>query len=42
MTARYSTELLEKVNEMAEGIEVEDAPVFTTRDEIIKKQQVQM
>ncbi|KAM9348309.1 CDKN2AIP N-terminal-like protein [Symphorus nematophorus] len=36
---RYSTELLEKVKEMAEGIEVEDAPVFKTRDEIIKKQQ---
>lgn len=37
---RYSTELLEKVKEMAEGIVVEDAPVFKTRDEIIKKQQV--
>lgn len=37
---RYSTELLEKVVEMAEGIEVEDAPVFKTRDEIIKNQQV--
>ncbi|XP_041808897.1 CDKN2AIP N-terminal-like protein [Chelmon rostratus] len=36
---RYSTELLEKVKEMAEGIEVEDAPVFKTRDEIMKKQQ---
>merc|ERR1712035_205490 len=36
---RYSAELLEKVKEMAEGIEVEDAPVFKTRDEIIKKQQ---
>ncbi|XP_026227954.1 CDKN2AIP N-terminal-like protein [Anabas testudineus] len=36
---RYSTELLEKVKEMAEGIVVEDAPVFKTRDEIIKKQQ---
>ncbi|XP_029924582.1 CDKN2AIP N-terminal-like protein [Myripristis murdjan] len=36
---RYSTELLEKVKEMAEGIVVEDAPVFMTRDEIVKKQQ---
>ncbi|XP_056141107.1 CDKN2AIP N-terminal-like protein [Lampris incognitus] len=35
---RYSAELLEKVKEMAEGIEV-DAPVFMTRDEIVKKQQ---
>lgn len=39
---RYSTELLEKVREMAEGIEVEDAPVFKTRDEIMKKQQVNL
>ncbi|XP_049448571.1 CDKN2AIP N-terminal-like protein [Epinephelus fuscoguttatus] len=38
---RYSTELLDKVKEMAEGIEVEDAPVFKTRDEIMKKQQGQ-
>lgn len=36
----YSAELLEKVKEMAEGIVVEDAPVFKTRDEIMKKQQV--
>ncbi|XP_070773994.1 CDKN2AIP N-terminal-like protein [Enoplosus armatus] len=36
---RYSTELLEKVKDMAEGIVVEDAPVFKTRDEIMKKQQ---
>ncbi|XP_028278311.1 CDKN2AIP N-terminal-like protein [Parambassis ranga] len=36
---RYHTELLEKVNVMAEGIVVEDAPVFKTRDEIMKKQQ---
>ncbi|XP_068188008.1 CDKN2AIP N-terminal-like protein [Antennarius striatus] len=36
---RYSTELLDKVKEMAEGIEVEDAPVFKTRDEIMKQQQ---
>ena len=39
---RYSTELLEKVKEMAEGIVVEDAPVFKTRDEIMKKQQVSL
>ncbi|XP_073335565.1 CDKN2AIP N-terminal-like protein [Pagrus major] len=36
---RYSTELLGRVKEMAEGIEVVDAPVFKTRDEIMKKQQ---
>ncbi|XP_051903340.1 CDKN2AIP N-terminal-like protein [Hippocampus zosterae] len=36
---RYSTELLNKVKQMAEGIEVEDAPVFKTRDEIVKQQQ---
>ncbi|KAM4620075.1 CDKN2AIP N-terminal-like protein [Polymixia lowei] len=36
---RYSVELLERVKEMAEGIVVEDAPVFQTRDEIMKKQQ---
>lgn len=36
----YSRELLEKVVEMAEGIEVEDAPVFKTRDEIVRNQQV--
>lgn len=28
--------------EMAEGIDVEDAPVFKTRDEIMKTQQVHM
>uniref|UniRef100_A0A3Q3WYV5 XRN2-binding (XTBD) domain-containing protein n=1 Tax=Mola mola TaxID=94237 RepID=A0A3Q3WYV5_MOLML len=39
---RYNAELLEKVSEMAEGIEVEDAPVFKTRDEIMKKQQVHL
>ncbi|XP_068600120.1 CDKN2AIP N-terminal-like protein [Brachionichthys hirsutus] len=39
MGCRYSAELLDKVKEMAEGIEVEDAPVFKTRDEIMKKQQ---
>ncbi|KAG7234058.1 hypothetical protein INR49_005965, partial [Caranx melampygus] len=42
MGCRYSTELLDKVKEMAEGIVVVDAPVFKTRDEIIKKQQVRM
>uniref|UniRef100_H3DF92 CDKN2A interacting protein N-terminal like n=2 Tax=Tetraodon nigroviridis TaxID=99883 RepID=H3DF92_TETNG len=36
---RYSTELLDKVVEMAEGIDVADAPVFRTRDEIMKNQQ---
>ncbi|XP_007241400.3 CDKN2AIP N-terminal-like protein [Astyanax mexicanus] len=36
---RYSEELLNKVKEMAEGIVVEDAPVFKTRDEIVKNQQ---
>ncbi|XP_028322793.1 CDKN2AIP N-terminal-like protein [Gouania willdenowi] len=41
MGCRYSAELLEKVTEMAEGIEVEDAPVFKTRDEIMKQQQNQ-
>ncbi|XP_072231313.1 CDKN2AIP N-terminal-like protein [Leuresthes tenuis] len=35
---RYSTDLLEKVKEMADGIVVEDAPVFKTRDEIMKDQ----
>lgn len=35
---RYNTELLGKVKEMAEGIVVEDAPIFKTRDEIMKKQ----
>uniref|UniRef100_A0A8C6SZ06 CDKN2A interacting protein N-terminal like n=1 Tax=Neogobius melanostomus TaxID=47308 RepID=A0A8C6SZ06_9GOBI len=39
MGCRYSDELLERVKEMAEGIVVEDAPVFKTRDEIMKKQQ---
>lgn len=39
MGCRYSDELLERVKEMADGIVVEDAPVFKTRDEIMKKQQ---
>ncbi|XP_043077877.1 CDKN2AIP N-terminal-like protein [Puntigrus tetrazona] len=34
---RYDEVLLEKVKEMAEGIVVEDAPVFKTRDELIKQ-----
>ncbi|XP_068456847.1 CDKN2AIP N-terminal-like protein [Clinocottus analis] len=36
---RYSTELLGKVKDMGEGVVVEDAPVFKTRDEIMKKQE---
>ncbi|XP_029956511.1 CDKN2AIP N-terminal-like protein [Salarias fasciatus] len=39
MGCRYNAELLERVRGMAEGIVVEDAPVFKTRDEIIKQQQ---
>ncbi|XP_029439874.1 CDKN2AIP N-terminal-like protein isoform X2 [Rhinatrema bivittatum] len=39
MGCRYSRELLERVLHMAEGIEVEDAPHFTTRDEIMKQHQ---
>ncbi|XP_075131038.1 CDKN2AIP N-terminal-like protein [Leptodactylus fuscus] len=39
MGCRYSEELLERVQNMAEGIEVEDAPHFTTRDEIMKRTQ---
>ncbi|KAJ8408751.1 hypothetical protein AAFF_G00245690 [Aldrovandia affinis] len=35
---RYSPALLDKVKEMAEGIVVDDAPVFKTRDEILKQQ----
>ncbi|KAK9536873.1 hypothetical protein VZT92_006626 [Zoarces viviparus] len=38
---QYSTELLDKVKDMAEGVVVEDAPVFKTRGEIMKKQQGQ-
>ncbi|XP_063784356.1 CDKN2AIP N-terminal-like protein [Pseudophryne corroboree] len=37
MGCQYSEELLERVFDMAEGIEVEDAPHFTTRDEIMKR-----
>ncbi|XP_066573012.1 CDKN2AIP N-terminal-like protein [Amia ocellicauda] len=36
MGCRYSPDLMEKVKEMAEGITVEDAPIFKTRDEIMK------
>ncbi|KAA0720516.1 N-terminal-like protein CDKN2A-interacting protein [Triplophysa tibetana] len=36
---RYHPELLEKVKEMADGIVVEEAPVFKTRDELIKQHQ---
>ncbi|KAH0629776.1 hypothetical protein JD844_012140 [Phrynosoma platyrhinos] len=35
----YSKDLLDKVTEMAEGIEVDDAPHFTTRDELMKRNQ---
>ncbi|XP_063059981.1 CDKN2AIP N-terminal-like protein [Engraulis encrasicolus] len=35
---RYSPDLLERVQGMAEGVVVEDAPVFKTRDEIVKQQ----
>ncbi|XP_077597170.1 CDKN2AIP N-terminal-like protein [Stigmatopora nigra] len=37
---QYSAELMERVNEMADGIEVEDAPVFKTRDEMVKQQRM--
>ncbi|XP_053575834.1 CDKN2AIP N-terminal-like protein [Bombina bombina] len=37
MGCRYSDQLLERVMSMAEGIEVEDAPHFTTRDDIMKQ-----
>ncbi|XP_004076108.3 CDKN2AIP N-terminal-like protein [Oryzias latipes] len=36
---RYSSELLERVKAMAEGIVVDEAPIFKTRDEIMKNQQ---
>ncbi|XP_028908116.1 CDKN2AIP N-terminal-like protein [Ornithorhynchus anatinus] len=35
----YNKDLLDKVIEMAEGIEVEDLPHFTTRDELMQKHQ---
>ncbi|XP_078509421.1 CDKN2AIP N-terminal-like protein [Lissotriton helveticus] len=38
MGCRYSDELLDRVNNMAEGIHVEDAPHFTTRDSVMKQQ----
>ncbi|KAF4015089.1 hypothetical protein G4228_006873 [Cervus hanglu yarkandensis] len=34
----YNKDLLDKVMEMADGIEVEDLPQFTTRSELMKKQ----
>ncbi|XP_078267194.1 CDKN2AIP N-terminal-like protein [Rhinoraja longicauda] len=37
MGCRYKDDLMEKVLEMADGVEVEDAPQFTTRDEIMKE-----
>uniref|UniRef100_UPI00398F849E CDKN2AIP N-terminal-like protein isoform X2 n=1 Tax=Pristiophorus japonicus TaxID=55135 RepID=UPI00398F849E len=37
MGCRYSEKLMEKVFEMAVGVDVEDAPHFTTRDEIMKQ-----
>lgn len=33
----YNKDLLDKVMEMANGIEVEDLPHFTTRGELMKK-----
>uniref|UniRef100_A0A4W2HGL4 CDKN2A interacting protein N-terminal like n=1 Tax=Bos indicus x Bos taurus TaxID=30522 RepID=A0A4W2HGL4_BOBOX len=33
----YNKDLLDKVMEMADGIEVEDLPQFTTRSELMKK-----
>lgn len=33
----YSKDLLDKVMEMADGIEVEDLPQFITRSELMKK-----
>ncbi|XP_066469472.1 CDKN2AIP N-terminal-like protein [Tiliqua scincoides] len=35
----YNKDLLDKVTEMAEGIVVEDAPHFITRDELMRKNQ---
>ncbi|XP_078407075.1 CDKN2AIP N-terminal-like protein isoform X1 [Cetorhinus maximus] len=39
MGCRYSEQLTQKVLKMAEEIDVEDAPHFTTRDEIMKQRQ---
>lgn len=36
----YNKDLLDKVMEMANGIEVEDLPHFTTRGELMKKHQL--
>ncbi|XP_036137520.1 CDKN2AIP N-terminal-like protein isoform X1 [Molossus molossus] len=35
----YNKDLLDKVMEMADGIEIEDLPQFTTRSELMKKQE---
>lgn len=35
----YNKDLLDKVMEMADGIEVEDLPQFTTRSELMRKHQ---
>uniref|UniRef100_A0A2I3GGT4 XRN2-binding (XTBD) domain-containing protein n=1 Tax=Nomascus leucogenys TaxID=61853 RepID=A0A2I3GGT4_NOMLE len=35
----YNKALLDKVMEMADGMEVEDLPQFTTRSELMKKHQ---
>nr|XP_045234511.1 CDKN2AIP N-terminal-like protein [Macaca fascicularis] len=35
----YNKDLLDKMMEMASGIEVEDLPQFTTRSEVMKKHQ---
>ncbi|XP_040200711.1 CDKN2AIP N-terminal-like protein [Rana temporaria] len=39
MGCRYSDELLGRVFAMADDIRIEDAPHFTTRDEIMKRNQ---
>lgn len=37
LSCSYNKDLLDKVMEMADGIEVEDLPQFTTRSELMKK-----
>ena len=39
MGCSYNKDLLDKVMEMADGIEVEDLPQFTTRSKLMKKHQ---
>ncbi|XP_062965203.1 CDKN2AIP N-terminal-like protein [Cynocephalus volans] len=39
LSCSYNKDLLDKVMEMADGIEVEDLPQFTTRSELMKKHQ---